>query len=93
MMFLPWSFKILYGIIIDCVPLWGGSRRRAYLVLNSLISFLTLLLLSLDFYQNEIYFTTILMLFQLSTAFNDVTIDALMVSQSKRDKLHGSEEL
>jgi hypothetical protein len=30
---LPWSFKCFYGILSDCVPLWG-YRRRPYMLIG-----------------------------------------------------------
>jgi len=34
---LPWSFKIIAGLLVDGVPLFG-SRRRAYLLLSALLA-------------------------------------------------------
>ena len=34
---LPWSFKAIAGLMVDGVPLFG-SRRRAYLLLSSLLA-------------------------------------------------------
>uniref|UniRef100_M4B716 Transmembrane protein n=1 Tax=Hyaloperonospora arabidopsidis (strain Emoy2) TaxID=559515 RepID=M4B716_HYAAE len=34
---LPWSFKVVYGIVSDCFPLWG-YRRRPYMVMGWMIS-------------------------------------------------------
>jgi hypothetical protein len=33
---LPWSFKILYGLISDNLPICG-TRRKSYLVLMGII--------------------------------------------------------
>lgn len=30
---LPWSFKILYGLLSDCVPI-GGKRRKPYFIIG-----------------------------------------------------------
>lgn len=37
--------------------------------------------------------TTVLMINSVSTAFTDVVTDALMVAESRLDKVHGSEDL
>jgi hypothetical protein len=36
MMNLPWLLKPLYGIIVDCLPIAGSSRKN-YLILGSLV--------------------------------------------------------
>ncbi|KAF1330475.1 Folate-biopterin transporter, partial [Globisporangium splendens] len=42
---LPWSFKVFYGILSDCVPI-HGYRRRPYMVLGWLICFAMLLIMA-----------------------------------------------
>uniref|UniRef100_K3W649 Uncharacterized protein n=1 Tax=Globisporangium ultimum (strain ATCC 200006 / CBS 805.95 / DAOM BR144) TaxID=431595 RepID=K3W649_GLOUD len=42
---LPWSFKVFYGILSDCVPIFG-YRRRPYMVLGWLICFAMLLVMA-----------------------------------------------
>ncbi|POM59978.1 hypothetical protein PHPALM_31216 [Phytophthora palmivora] len=42
---MPWSFKIFYGMITDCVPIWG-YRRRPFMVIGWTITFLTLVAMS-----------------------------------------------
>ncbi|KAL3659882.1 hypothetical protein V7S43_015184 [Phytophthora oleae] len=42
---LPWSFKCFYGILSDCVPLWG-YRRRPWMVIGWLICLLSLLIMA-----------------------------------------------
>jgi hypothetical protein len=41
---LPWSFKILYGIISDNFPI-NGSRRRIYVILNGALQALFLFIM------------------------------------------------
>jgi len=36
MIHLPWSFKILYGLISDNVPLCG-TRRKSYLIIMGIL--------------------------------------------------------
>jgi len=38
---LPWSFKFLYGMVNDCIPI-AGSHRKAYMVLGWAICALSL---------------------------------------------------
>lgn len=42
---MPWSFKVLYGILSDCVPICG-YRRRPYMVLGWGLAFAMLLVMS-----------------------------------------------
>ena len=38
---MPWSFKILYGIISDNLPVCG-TRRKSYLMFMGIVQFLAL---------------------------------------------------
>uniref|UniRef100_H3GRD0 Major facilitator superfamily (MFS) profile domain-containing protein n=1 Tax=Phytophthora ramorum TaxID=164328 RepID=H3GRD0_PHYRM len=42
---LPWSFKCFYGILSDCVPLWG-YRRRPWMVIGWVICLIMLLVMA-----------------------------------------------
>ena len=81
---LPWSFKPLYGLLSDFVPL-AGTRRRSYLLLTTAITFLGL---------GYLYFAelprgdtgillALLLLPTLGVAFSDVVIDVLMVEKGQ----------
>ncbi|CDW81496.1 UNKNOWN [Stylonychia lemnae] len=89
---IPWSFKIFYGLIADNVPILG-SRRRSYLVLNGLLYFISLVILSLNLISDYFLITLLLTITSLNGAFTDVVVDALMVAQSRSDKDNGSEDL
>ena len=89
---LPWTLKIVYGLIADNFPLFG-SRRRNYIVLNGCLQFLTLFVLSFDLFSSPLFITVMLFFNALSSAFVDVVVDALMVTQSRVDPDHGSDEL
>ncbi|KAG2787036.1 hypothetical protein JG687_00017430 [Phytophthora cactorum] len=43
---LPWSFKVFYGIMSDCFPLFG-FRRRPYMVIGWVICIAMLLLMAI----------------------------------------------
>jgi len=78
MVILPWSFKIIYGLIADNIPIFG-SRRKCYLIINGLSQFLTLFILGLNLTQDEIVVTSLLAINGMNMAFIDVVVDALMV--------------
>ena len=86
----PWSIKILYGIISDNLPIMG-SKRKSYLVILSVLQFLTMQ--TMVFYKgtNEYIAATLLMLSSLSIAAMDVIVDSIMVVQSRKDSEEGSE--
>jgi MFS family permease len=89
---LPWTFKLLYGIVSDNFPL-RGSKRKPYLIINGISLFVCLNVLSL-FTESSPYFVAILLMMNsLNTAFNDVVVDAIMVVQSRKDPENGSEDL
>lgn len=84
---LPWSFKPLYGLLSDGLPLFG-SRRRSYLVLVSGLGAAALLVLALAPASGPT------LVFGLATAtlavaFADVVIDAHMVETSQPRGLTG----
>ncbi|ETI37071.1 hypothetical protein F441_16765 [Phytophthora nicotianae CJ01A1] len=42
---LPWSFKLFYGIITDCVPIMG-YRRRPFMIIGWTLCFIMLLVMA-----------------------------------------------
>lgn len=76
---IPWTCKILYGLIADNFPIMG-SRRRSYIILNGLTLAFVLLTLAFNLTGNEIFITFLLFINSINTAFVDVVVDALMVT-------------
>ena len=75
---LPWSLKIVYGLISDNVPLFG-SRRKSYILFFSMLQCLTMWLLAMDKTQNESFTAWMLFVANLCMAFSDVIVDSLLV--------------
>lgn len=75
---LPWSFKILYGVISDNVPICG-TRRKSWLILMGLFQFLMLILVSTLEPRDPLVVTLLLAGASLSEAFVNVVSDAIMV--------------
>lgn len=92
MISFPWCLKLVYGLIADNVPIYG-SRRRSYVFINGLLSFLCLLPLVPDLIYDKYIIALILTVFSMTGAFNDVIIDALMVQEARKDPKHGSQDL
>jgi len=76
----PWTFKPLFGLLSDFIPLWG-SHRWSYLVVSMAFSSIGLLMLTLFPPAPGDYLWLWFMLFlpTLGIAFSDVLVDALMV--------------
>eukprot|EP00644_Phytophthora_capsici_P006288 jgi/Phyca11/18035/fgenesh1_pg.PHYCAscaffold_32_\ len=43
---LPWSFKVFFGILSDCFPIWG-YRRRPYMMIGWTVCILMLLVMAI----------------------------------------------
>ena len=77
---LPWSLKLLFGLLSDLVPLFG-SRRRNYLLISSVCASAGLLMLYLFPVPAGAHWLLFawLLLPTIGIAFGDVLVDALMV--------------
>mmetsp|Transcript_33788 Transcript_33788/g.45465 ORF Transcript_33788/g.45465 Transcript_33788/m.45465 type:complete len:94 (+) Transcript_33788:270-551(+) len=90
--FLPWSIKVLWGIIADTIYICG-SRKKAWLIITGFLQFSVLMVLSCARIDSPSYATALITLVMASEAFMDVIVDSLMVIQAKRDPENGSQEL
>jgi MFS-type transporter involved in bile tolerance (Atg22 family) len=81
---IPWSFKILYGLISDNVPIFG-TRRKSWLIIMGIIQFITIFSLAMTEPKDPLAVALILATASLSEAFVNVVSDAIMVIQSRRD--------
>lgn len=97
---LPWNYKIYYGILSDCVPIFG-SHRRSYICLAGLIGTLAFIGLGLlgdgSSYQDKSELVNIVkwlvLITSLSTAFCDVCTDALVAANAKMESENGAGNL
>jgi len=89
---LPWSFKCLYAMISDAVPIFG-YRRKYYLMINGLMSFLCCALIFPDYFHKLYYVVGFLTMCQMAAASTDIIVDSIMVKEAKKDPLRGSEDL
>jgi Na+/melibiose symporter-like transporter len=87
---LPWAIKPIYGLLTDFVPI-GGTRRRAWLLLTTLVT--SAALIALYFYTPPAGMAPLLvawlLLATMGVAFSDVVVDALMVEEGKPRGLTG----
>lgn len=89
---MPWSLKIFYGLISDNLPIFG-SRRKSYLIIGSLLQFVTMIVLGLSHHETESVACWMLFVSNLSIAFCDVIVDSLMVTQARKYPDGGAEDL
>ncbi len=82
---LAWSFKPIYGLISDLFPI-RGQRRKPYLVLTSLLTFVSYLYLGAFSHD---YMTTLvpLVLANIGLGFTDVLCDGLVVERSTKENV------
>ena len=86
---LPWSLKVIYGIITDNVPIFG-LKRRPYLIF---FAFLQVVMMYLAYsYDGDSAIVVAIYLFfaSLGIAFSNVVVDAILVVQSRKDPELGS---
>lgn len=91
-MMLPWSIKIIYGILSDTVPIFG-SKRRSYLYIGAMLQIFSMSMMSANFVLTAELATALLFLSNMAVAMSDVVLDSLMVVQSRVDPENGSEDL
>ena len=79
---IPWTIKIVYGIVSDNFPIFG-SHRRSYIFIGACLqtfSSLTLALVTYPEYDKGPYFSIAMMTIgSMSVAMGDVIVDSLMV--------------
>ena len=72
---LPWSIKILYGLISDNVPI-AGTRRKSYIVLMGLLQFVCLI--GMFIVNEKMTVVVLLTITAMAEAFVNVVADAIM---------------
>jgi folate/biopterin transporter len=80
---IPWVCKPLYGFVSDSFPLFGGEKRRPYLVgcgLAGALAFAALSATPATSYALAVLWMT---LSELAIAFSDVVVDALVVERAR----------
>jgi hypothetical protein len=75
---LPWSLKLIYGIITDNVKIFG-MNRKPYLIFFAFLQFLMMFILYFWDHDSAMEVTLYLMTASFSMAFSNVVIDAVLV--------------
>lgn len=89
---LPWTVRFLYGIISDSLPVFG-SRKRGYYILMSILAIVFLIPLMFPTFLNTYAIAALLVLNNVTLAFNDVITDSIIVLQSRIDPKSGAKIL
>ena len=79
---LPWSLKILYGLISDNIPICG-TRRKSWLIIMGVVEFTSLIILFFTLPEDPLIVTLLLMVASMAIAFINVVSNAIMVIQSR----------
>lgn len=89
---LPWCLKIFMGLITDNVPIFG-LKRKPYLIFFGFVQ--AVFMFSLYYFQIDDALTVTMLLFSASfaMAFTNVTVDAILIVQQRRDPESGSQDL
>jgi hypothetical protein len=75
---LPWSLKILWGITSDNLAI-GGSQRKTYIIIASILSSISMLMASIYRGDNWKFFFGCVLCQSFSQAFSNVVIDAILI--------------
>jgi len=75
---LPWSLKIIWGLISDNVKLCG-LKRKPYLIFFAFVQFIAMLLIFLLETDDALVIVMLLFTASLSMAFSNVVVDAILV--------------
>lgn len=87
---LPWSFKLLFGLTSDFVPIFG-SRRKSYLLISTLLAAVSLFAVACIPFELQRLKTIFgfICAASIGVAFTDVVVDALAVSAGQKYGLTG----
>lgn len=92
MIHIPWSIKIIYGLISDNVPI-AGTRRKSYIIIMGFLQFFSLLAIFFVNSASAVTVSILLTMACLSEAFVNVVTDAIMCIQQVKDPEYGSQDL
>lgn len=75
---LPWSLKIIYGLISDNVKLCG-LKRKPYLIFFAFVQFISMFCIFWIETDDALVIVMLLFTASLSMAFSNVVVDAILV--------------
>jgi len=92
-MAFPWIAKIFLAIFSDNISIFG-SRRKSYLIINSSVVILSIvLLMALGVKEGKVFIMTCVFISQVCMTWNDAITDALIAQASRSDLKKGAANL
>ena len=92
LVWLPWSLKIIYGVLADSFAPCG-SRKKSWIIIWGLVQTICCASAAMLKIETVQIFMTLIFLNAIAGCFMDVIVDSLMVMQARRDPKQGSQEL
>ena len=77
MIHIPWSIKIVYGLLSDNVPILG-TNRKSYIIMMGIIQFIALISIYFLHETNGMVIASFLTVAAMTEAFVNVVSDAIM---------------
>lgn len=77
MIHIPWSVKIVYGLLSDNIPIMG-TNRKSYIILMGIIQFIALISIYFLHETNGLVIASFLTVAAMTEAFVNVVSDAIM---------------
>lgn len=89
----PWLFKIFFAICSDSVTLCG-TRRKSYLIINSIVNtFAIILLMLLGLKLGKVFIMTCVVIANMALTWLDTLAEALIAQASRYDLKNGAANL
>lgn len=86
--FFPWSIKPVYGILSDCIPIYG-RKRKPYLVIATALSLFPWHVLGVisSLRNSQNFLIALLTVQNLGSAMADVVIDAMIAEAVRTERV------
>lgn len=89
---IPWGLKVLFGIFIDNVRIFG-SVRTIHLKISGVSMAVILLSLRIPILQDKYITLVLLFWYNMFASLTDVCMNAILVSLARLDPIHGPSDL
>ncbi|CAN0041184.1 unnamed protein product [Scytosiphon promiscuus] len=83
---LPWSFKVAYGFLSDCVPI-GGLKRKPYMLIGWIIHIVSNAVLAIMGTPGENSVVILSFISACGYLLSDVMTDAIVVEKTQKEAM------
>ncbi|CAN0024698.1 unnamed protein product, partial [Hapterophycus canaliculatus] len=83
---LPWSFKVAYGFLSDCVPI-GGLKRKPYMLIGWIIHIVSNAALAIMGTPGEDSVVILSFISACGYLLSDVMTDAIVVEKTQKESM------